>query len=251
MRRPFYTLKYSLKCCLPTIFSLKLETIPLLYNIWLIMWLNDDSTRLLFAAGTLSGLSIHRGCFIHGEWHVQAPNIVRCYGSVLLFLVVGKVYYHALPPLVWFDGLLLGFLAHLVSLLSSIMIYRVFFHRLTREGFPGPLAARITKLWHVWQARDSRNHLVLDRLHAKYGDFVRTGPSEITVFLPDAFKIIDGRNSVCTKAEWYDLLHPQQALVAARDKTAHHERRKDWLHAFTSQGMFQRPKTCFVLVLCC
>lgn len=204
-----------------------------------INWSDDNSTLLLLAAGALSGLAIHRSYFIHGEWHIQAPRIVRCYSCVLVLLISGKVYHHASHHLVWFDELLLGFLAHLVSLLSSIVTYRVFFHRLTQEGFPGPLAARITKLWHVWQARDSKNHVVLDRLHAKYGDFVRTGPSEITVFLPDAFSIIDGRHSVCAKGEWYDLLYPQQALVATRDKSAHNERRKDWLHAFTSQGKCQ------------
>ncbi|KUI73113.1 Tryprostatin B 6-hydroxylase [Cytospora mali] len=209
-----------------------------------IMWLNDNSSLLLSAAGALSGLVIHRGYFIHGEWHVQAPNIVRYYGSVLMLFIAGRVYYHASPLLVWFDGLLLGFLAHLISLLSSIITYRVAFHRLTREGFPGPLAARITKLWHVWQARDSKNYLVLDKLHAKYGDFVRTGPSEITVFVPDAFDVIDGRHSVCTKAEWYDLLHPEQSLVSTRDKTVHNKRRKEWLYAFTNQGLVNhRAKT--------
>lgn len=207
-----------------------------------IMSLEDYSTLLLLAAGALSGLVIHHGLFIHGEWHIQAPNIVRCYGSVFLFALAGGLYYQASPLHVWFDGLLLAFLAHVVSLLSSIITYRVFFHRLTREDFPGPLPARITKLWHVWQARGSKNFLVLDRLNAKYGDFVRTGPSEVTVFVPEAFSIIDSRHSICTKAEWYDLLHPEKALVATRDKTAHNDRRKDWLYAFTSNGESRVPK---------
>lgn len=29
------------------------------------------------------------------------------------------------------------------------------------------------------------NHTLLEKLFHKYGDFVRTGPSEITVFHPD------------------------------------------------------------------
>lgn len=59
------------------------------------------------------------------------------------------------------------------SLFASMAVYRLFFHRLC--GFPGPLLARTTKLWHAWKGRHSKNHLLLDELHHKYGDFVRTG----------------------------------------------------------------------------
>ena len=62
-----------------------------------------------------------------------------------------------------------------MALLTSIAVYRVLFHRLSRAGFPGPPLARISKFWHVWACRDSKNHLVLDRLAQVYGDFVRTG----------------------------------------------------------------------------
>lgn len=200
--------------------------------------MSTSSAVLLLTAGAFSGVAIHHAHFIHGEWHIQAPTIVRCYGSLFACLMIAKLSDFHSPALAssLFHGLLLGYLAHLAGLLSSIVTYRVFFHQLTREGFPGPLPARVSKLWHVWQARDSKNYLVLDKLHNEYGDFVRTGPSEITCFLPEAFSIIDSRNSVCTKAEWYDLLHPEQSLVSTRDKTVHNERRKDWLHAFTNRG---------------
>lgn len=73
------------------------------------------------------------------------------------------------------DVLLLMSSGYLPGLLFSIIIYRFFFHQLTQTAFPGPWYARITKLWHVWAYRDSRNHVVLDGLQKKYGDFVRTG----------------------------------------------------------------------------
>ena len=129
------------------------------------------------AGGVLSGVTIHYGLFVHGEWHVQAPDIVRCYGWLLACFAAGRWYYGALDPGVIFHALLLAWGVHVLSLLCSIVAYRLFFHRLTRAGFVGPLGARISKLWHVWHCRGSKNYLVLDRLHTQYGNFVRTGES--------------------------------------------------------------------------
>ncbi len=49
---------------------------------------------------------------------------------------------------------------YFLGLFLSIAIYQTVFHRLTEVGFPGPWYARITKIWHVWAFRDSRNHAV-------------------------------------------------------------------------------------------
>jgi len=58
-------------------------------------------------------------------------------------------------------------------LFASIAVYRHFFHQL--RGFPGPKIAGITKFWHAYKCLPGQNYLVLDELHKKYGDFVRTG----------------------------------------------------------------------------
>lgn len=60
------------------------------------------------------------------------------------------------------------------SLLLSIGIYRLVFHRCAK--FPGPLWSKITR-WHSFylHAKDGRFHNELARLHEEYGDFVRTG----------------------------------------------------------------------------
>ncbi|KAJ5702262.1 hypothetical protein N7488_009810 [Penicillium malachiteum] len=63
------------------------------------------------------------------------------------------------------------------------------------------------------------------------------GPSEITVYHPDVFMAIDGPNSNCVKAEWYDLLNPNQSLVTARTKKLHGARRRQWNRGFTSQAL--------------
>ncbi|MCJ1268692.1 hypothetical protein MMC22_008580 [Lobaria immixta] len=61
---------------------------------------------------------------------------------------------------------------YMSGLFCSITVYRLFFHRL--RHFSGPQLAAVTKLWHVFQCRDSRNYLVLDSMHKQYGNFVRT-----------------------------------------------------------------------------
>lgn len=60
------------------------------------------------------------------------------------------------------------------GLLGSVLAYRVFFHRLRR--FPGPLGARLSRFYALRHAaRNRQMHLVLERLHEEYGDFVRVG----------------------------------------------------------------------------
>jgi tryprostatin B 6-hydroxylase len=52
---------------------------------------------------------------------------------------------------------------------------------------------------------------------------------------------IDGPRSECLKAEWYDILHPNMALVTARVKPVHAARRREWNRGFTTKGMVYIP----------
>ncbi|KAI4595497.1 hypothetical protein KJ359_006843 [Pestalotiopsis sp. 9143b] len=79
--------------------------------------------------------------------------------------------------------------------------------------------------------------MVLEQYRHKFGDFVRTGPAEITVFDPQIYGILDGPRSVCVKSEWYDLLHPFLSLVSSRDKDIHAARRREWVRCFTSKAL--------------
>lgn len=58
------------------------------------------------------------------------------------------------------------------SLTGSILAYRIFFHPL--RHFPGPFAAKCSKLTHVARLLEkSDNYLQVHMLHEKYGDIVR------------------------------------------------------------------------------
>lgn len=126
-----------------------------------------------FLAATALGVCAHLGIFIRGEWHLRAPRVVACHIAALatgISLHINRRPEAASSIAVWW---LQCFSYYLFGMFTSITIYRLFFHRI--RHFPGPRAAAVSKLWSVYQCRDSRNHLFLDDLHKKYGNFVRTG----------------------------------------------------------------------------
>ena len=131
----------------------------------------DLSTEL--CAATATGILAHHGLFIHGEWHMQAPSILLTHIAAFnVFWMTSMELRHATVLEAMAEAMLVS-ACYLASLYSSRLIYRLIFHRL-RE-IPGPVLARSTKLWHAWKCRHSQNHLVLDQLYHRYGDFVRTG----------------------------------------------------------------------------
>lgn len=71
----------------------------------------------------------------------------------------------------------LACLSFLVGLGASTVIYRLFFHRL--RHFPGRWGAKISRFYTVWTIKLTgfKYHHELEKLHAEFGDFVRTGSS--------------------------------------------------------------------------
>lgn len=118
------------------------------------------------------GVFVHHVIFRHGEWHTRGAQILFSHIAALLVLefrpYVASESWHFLPRAspTFFGSYLLG-------LFGSITGYRLFFHPLKK--FPGPLLAKFSKLWHVYQNMDSRNHKTLGTLHQKYGNVFRVG----------------------------------------------------------------------------
>ncbi|KAJ5529440.1 hypothetical protein N7527_002833 [Penicillium freii] len=190
----------------------------------------------LGAVAIIAGLLAHQLVFIHGEWHLKGPRVVvfHLLFSCLLSAkdVLGRG--SAQASLVQTTYLATCYLS---SLFTSIAVYRLMFHRL--KHFPGPKLAALTKLWHVWKCRDSRGHLVLQAWHEKHGEFVRTGPAEITIFHPKAYEAMDGPDNGNTRSDWYDLLYPRISSIFTRDRQLHHERRKMWEQALSRKALLQ------------
>ena len=181
------------------------------------------------------GVLSHQCLFIRGEWHMQAPTIAKSYAllSILVFPFESRLKGGDILGSLWATLLLI--IAYAGAIFSSIFVYRVFFHRLHK--FPGPRMAKFTKFWHVHKCVDGKNHLLLDGLYRQYGQFVRTGPEEITVFHPEALSAVDGPGNSCTKAVWYDLLLPEITINTTRSKSDHDKRRRIWDHAFSTKAL--------------
>ena len=125
-------------------------------------------------SASVLGLLAHQLVFIRGEWHLLAPTLVSLHFMLATLLIIAEVKLNGSVASGSVNALGL-ITCYSVTLFTSIATYRIYFHRL--RHFPGPRFAAVSKLWHVWQCRDSRNHLVLESLHQQYGSFVRTGKS--------------------------------------------------------------------------
>ena len=181
------------------------------------------------------GILSHHCIFKHGEWHMKTISILKYHIIATVLAVLVDLAYGSgnIMDSLWIGTL--NMLIYISALFTSMIIYRRFFHRL-RE-FPGPWMAGITKLQHVYQCANSQNHLLLDTMYQKYGQFVRTGPEEITIFHPEVLRAVDGPGNSCTKAVWYDLLLPNIAVNTTRSRTEHDRRRRIWDQGFTTKAM--------------
>jgi hypothetical protein len=136
-----------------------------------------DLLQNLPLLGVLSaglGVLSHLTYFIRGEHHESAPTLALLCVIVPALLFMGQVVYlkfdtdqAVLTTTVIYGG-------YFSALWTSMVVYRVFFHRLNK--FPGPFMAKVSKIYHtVLVVRTMDNYLLLDKWHQEYGAFVRTG----------------------------------------------------------------------------
>ena len=130
------------------------------------------------SSAVAAGLASHLLFFIRGEHHLTGPLLLRLYVLAAVALFLFQLWWHGYRVRWAVEESALVGGAYVGALFGSMFVYRVFFHRLRK--FPGPFWAGVSKFWQVARVLDSRNHLLLDRLHGKYGDFVRTGMCMVT-----------------------------------------------------------------------
>ncbi|CEN60762.1 hypothetical protein ASPCAL03195 [Aspergillus calidoustus] len=192
-------------------------------------------------AAFVSGLVVHHGLFRQGEWHRSASNIILAYSTVfacaLLLATLTSDLFVGNHPLTRTVITKLH-VYHFAGLFSSILVYRALFHRLRR--FPGPRLARLGSLHAVVLARDLGIFRRYRRLHQKYGDIVRVGPSELSIADPDAVKVVHplhGSHAAPKKGPWYDQAYPRFSLQTTRDDHEHARLRKIWDRAFNTKAL--------------
>jgi len=125
-------------------------------------------------------------------------------------------------------------ICYTISLLTSIFIYRAFFHPL--RSYPGPFWARISVFWKVkhFQASNFQAYKVIDDLHHAHGDIVRLGPRQLSINEPSAYQAIYGAASECRRLSHME--HIRKNLQSLADPAEHHARRKVWDHGLNAKA---------------
>lgn len=119
----------------------------------------------------------------------------------------------------------LWFSSYVGGVFLSMLIYRLFFHRL--RHYPGPFLAKITQLHHIAMVFERADHFrYLDKLHQQYGEYVRIGPNKLSIADPDIVDIAHGPNTKFNKAEWYQAGKPLTTLHQMTDRALHDKRRR-------------------------
>lgn len=127
-------------------------------------------------------------------------------------------------------------LIYLLSMFTSMVLYRITpLHRL--YNFPGPISWRITKLAQMGANSDLQSYKHLQNLHETYGDYVRTGPSEISVIDPNAIIPVHGPASKCIRSAWYELADPLLAIFHTVSRKDHDRRRRLWEKGLSMQAL--------------
>ena len=188
-------------------------------------------------AAAVLGVFSHLFYFIRGEHHLQAPRLllVALTAPLALFtfltLRVNLTVIDAtvLVTAIWW--------AYMGALWTSMAVYRVFFHRL--RSFDGPLLWKISKpLGHVASTTKLDNYRIMERLHSQYGDFVRTGPMELSIIHPEVAEIVHGPRSKCSKTLFYDMNWPARTVQEQRDRSLHDRRRRTaWDPGFSMKSL--------------
>ncbi|KAK0616420.1 cytochrome P450 [Immersiella caudata] len=202
-------------------------------------------TEILGASVTAAvlGVAAHVLYFSRGEHHLYGLRYVEVF--FLSFLATtalvrrslgGETQIDSAPG--WSQSALISAGLHLYflgGLYASCVTYRVLLSPLRR--FPGPLDLRISSLSLVFRVRNSDAHKKVQDLHARYGPFVRIGPSALSIIDPAAIGAVHSGDSGFSKGDFYDLLHPAKSLQMMRNKKDHAARRRVWSAAFSDRAL--------------
>lgn len=74
-------------------------------------------------------------------------------------------------------GPFLFFGSALIVAFAGYVVYQCFFSPMA--AFPGPFAAKFTKIWRAYAAYRGQWHREIVELHRQYGNVVRIGPNEL------------------------------------------------------------------------
>ncbi|KAL4925251.1 cytochrome P450 [Aspergillus undulatus] len=182
---------------------------------------------------------VFQQCIRTREVDNRLRSLAALYMGTFFSLWIAYVSLFSLTRLRALGGVILASTSFNFGLATSIILYRSCFHRL--RCFPGPWMAKVTRLFTVMQATERKQyHLELEKMHRKYGDFVRTGPRELSIIRSSAVHVFAGPQSACTKSTWYSHVSEditQISLNSTRDPDVHRRRRRAWDRGFSMKAL--------------
>lgn len=84
---------------------------------------------------------------------------------------------------------------------------------------------------------DMQGYYFIEKLHKKYGRFVRVGSNTLSITDPQMMQPAYGPQAKAVKSDWYDGPHPHHSMHTTRDKGLHDRRRRVWAPAFSDKAL--------------
>lgn len=125
----------------------------------------------------------------------------------------------------------------LVIYITSLIIYRVFFHPLA--SYPGPFFAKITDLYTLYHCWAGYRHVDFLNQHAKYGPVFRYGPNKLSFNTHTALHTIHGPKANVRKADFYHGFDSPSGpnLLGSIQKDVHSRKRRVLAFAFSDKAL--------------
>ncbi|GJE88926.1 cytochrome P450 [Phanerochaete sordida] len=122
----------------------------------------------------------------------------------------------------------------------ATMVYRLSpWHPLAQ--YPGPVLCRISSLWLTYVSFRGRRHLVLDRMHDKYGEYMRIGPNIVSINSISAQYIYSATARMPKSDSYRAPGHEGVVALFFKQPTEklHSDRKRVWSGLFTKEGVEQ------------
>ncbi|KAE8357189.1 cytochrome P450 [Aspergillus caelatus] len=132
--------------------------------------------------------------------------------------------------------LCISFLA--VAYLLSLIVYRIYFHPLSK--IPGPLLPKLTDWYAAWMVWRGTSHTAIWKGHQKYGNVGRCGPNSVSVCSQTGLmEIYSTKANVC-KIDSYVVMSVSSHApntFSCIDKKTHAFKRRILFQAFTDNAL--------------
>ncbi|KAI5798943.1 cytochrome P450 [Geopyxis carbonaria] len=116
------------------------------------------------------------------------------------------------------------------------VLRRLYWHPLSH--FPGRRLSALTKLTEAYNNYHGINHQRVRELHARHGDFVRTGPNELSIAHVDALTLFNRAPHV-NRGPFYEFSRVVggHSVFSTRDNVLHRKWRGIWEQAFRTTAL--------------